>query len=75
MAWLGVGPYIRGKFLVQKAKELGVKPGKDFGLLTNGKSVWVGDKEVRPEDCVEKGQDPSVRYPGFLRSSIWLNQM
>lgn len=61
MAWLGVGPHIRGKFLVQKAKEMGVSPGKDFGLLAKGQSVMVGDKEIKPEDCMEAGQDPSVR--------------
>lgn len=60
VAWLAVGPHIRGKFLVQKAKALGIRPGKDFGLLANGQSVTVGDRVVQPEECLEPGQDPGV---------------
>jgi ribonuclease Z len=44
----------RGKFLVQKAKELGVKPGRNFGLLTNGKSVTTeSGRVVHPHEVME----------------------
>ena len=62
----------RGSFDVQRAKELGVKPGPDYGKLTNGQSVQNADGEtVTPEQVLgpdKPGQGfamldvPSVDY-------------
>jgi ribonuclease Z len=40
------------KFLKDKALELGVKPGPDFGKLQSGTSVKVGDKIINPEQVL-----------------------
>lgn len=43
----------RGKFLVEKAKALGVPPGKMFGQLHQGKDVELPDgRIVKSSDCV-----------------------
>ncbi|GAA5875077.1 hypothetical protein JCM3774_003421 [Rhodotorula dairenensis] len=41
LSYLVVGPRLRGKFLPEKAREAGVKPGKAFAKLVNGERVWV----------------------------------
>lgn len=44
----------RGRFLPNKAKELGVAPGPEFRKLTEGKSVTTtGGRVVTPEECME----------------------
>lgn len=44
----------RGKFLPQKAKELGVTPGPNFAKLTRGESVTTKNgKVVTPEEVME----------------------
>jgi ribonuclease Z len=44
----------RGKFLAKKAQELGVKPGRNFGLLTRGKSVTTeSGRVVHPHEVME----------------------
>jgi len=54
--WLRA-PARRGKFLPKKAKELGVKPGPDFGRLSKGEAVTATDgKLIQPEDCMEVGE-------------------
>ena len=53
-------PQRRGKFQVEKAVALGVEEGKNFGLLTQGKSVRSMTGEwVHPVDCVSE-PDPSA---------------
>ena len=62
----------RGQFDVARAKALGVKPGPDFGKLTNGQSVQNANGEtITPEQVVgadRPGQGvaildiPSVAY-------------
>jgi ribonuclease Z len=42
----------RGKFNPKVAKELGVEPGKDFRVLTEGKSVTTSDGKVVTSDQV-----------------------
>jgi ribonuclease Z len=41
-----------GRFNPERARELGVTPGPDFGRLQHGQSVWVGDREVRPSEVM-----------------------
>ncbi|KAA8908848.1 beta-lactamase-like protein [Sphaerosporella brunnea] len=44
----------RGKFLVQKAKELGVEPGRNFGWLTSGRTVTTASgRVVHPHEVME----------------------
>ncbi|WGI16776.1 ribonuclease Z [Methanonatronarchaeum sp. AMET-Sl] len=38
-----------GKFNREKAIELGVEPGPDFGKLQKGQSIQIGDKKITPE--------------------------
>ncbi|KAJ3446398.1 zinc phosphodiesterase elac protein [Anaeramoeba flamelloides] len=46
-------PPKKGSLNVQKARQLGIKNGKKFGLLKKGVSVKTPDgKVVNPEDCV-----------------------
>jgi len=63
---------VRGQFDVARAKALGVKPGSDFGKLTNGHSVQNADGEwIKPDQVMgpdRPGQGiaildvPSVEY-------------
>ncbi|GAA5968545.1 hypothetical protein JCM11641_007673 [Rhodosporidiobolus odoratus] len=41
LSYLVIGPKKRGRFLPEKAKALGVKPGKAFSRLIAGGKVWV----------------------------------
>ncbi|GAA5820403.1 hypothetical protein JCM3770_002431 [Rhodotorula araucariae] len=41
MSYLVVGPRLRGRFLPDKARALGVQPGKSFSRLITGERVWV----------------------------------
>jgi ribonuclease Z len=45
-----------GRFDEQRAAELGVRPGPDFGRLQRGESVSVGEREVRPEEVLGEGR-------------------
>lgn len=50
----------RGKFLVERAVELGVPKGKLFGQLHHGKDVTLPDgRVVRSADCVSPAVPPS----------------
>jgi ribonuclease Z len=48
----------RGQFDVKRAKALGVKPGPDFGKLTNGQSVQNAEGEVITPDQVMAADRP-----------------
>lgn len=43
------------KFLIDKAKALGVPRGPLLGKLSSGQSVVVGDRVITPEEVTEKG--------------------
>ncbi|KAF9466199.1 beta-lactamase-like protein [Collybia nuda] len=66
LAYIIVGPRVRGKFNVEKANSLGVPAGRQRGILANGKSVTfkvkVGDelieRTVQPEECVGESETP-----------------
>ncbi|KAA1085400.1 hypothetical protein PGT21_005832 [Puccinia graminis f. sp. tritici] len=67
VSYLVIGPRLRGKFLPEKAKQLGVKPGPNFAKLVNGESVQVnGETVVTSDMCVEGGSAGSA----FFISSI-----
>lgn len=68
LAYIVVGPRVRGRFDVEKANVLGVV-GKMRSQLTNGHSVTVtftnenGEQEeriVRPEDVIGPSEPPGV---------------
>ncbi|HBN08320.1 MAG TPA: ribonuclease Z [Cyanobacteria bacterium UBA8530] len=44
-----------GKFSLEKALELGVTPGPDFGRLQRGEAV-MGTREVRPDEVMGEGR-------------------
>lgn len=51
---------LRGKFLAKKAIALGVKPGKQFGLLCNKQEVVLENGVVvKPEDVIEEPETPA----------------
>ncbi|OJT01745.1 Zinc phosphodiesterase ELAC protein 2 [Trametes pubescens] len=61
LAYLLVGPSVRGKFDAKKAKELGVPLGPIRGRLTRGETITFEvddgaggkiERTVKPEDCV-----------------------
>lgn len=61
VSYLVIGPRLRGKFLPEKAKRLGVKPGPDFAKLVNGESIQVNPENLVTSDmCVEGGSAGSV---------------
>ncbi|KAI7941104.1 hypothetical protein MJO28_013389 [Puccinia striiformis f. sp. tritici] len=67
VSYLVLGPRLRGKFLPDKAKRLGVKPGPDFAKLVNGESIQVNEETiVTSEMCLEGGSAGSA----FFISSI-----
>ncbi|BGP57816.1 hypothetical protein JCM8202v2_005463 [Rhodotorula sphaerocarpa] len=49
LSYLVVGPRLRGKFLPEKARAAGVKPGKAFARLVAGERVWVRAQPQVPE--------------------------
>ncbi|KAI0372022.1 hypothetical protein BV20DRAFT_964716 [Pilatotrama ljubarskyi] len=65
LAYLLVGPSVRGKFDAQKAEELCVPRGPIRGLLTKGETITfevvdeqgrIIQRTVRPEECVGPSQ-------------------
>ncbi|XP_038069577.1 zinc phosphodiesterase ELAC protein 2-like [Patiria miniata] len=45
---------MHGRLDVQKAKDMGLKPGPEYGLLKAGKAVTTPDgKEIKPEDVLQ----------------------
>ncbi len=42
----------RGRFLTERAKELGVTPGPQFSILQSGGEIMVGNRRVRSEDVL-----------------------
>jgi ribonuclease Z len=53
------------RFLREKAIELGVNPGPDFGKLHNGNEVKVGDKIIKPEQVLgEERAGVKIVYSG-----------
>lgn len=67
----------RGKFNVEKAKAMGLGPGREYSRLTSGESVTLQDGTViRPEDVVEpalKGSTIAIidcSSKAFLKSLI-----
>lgn len=68
MAYIVVGPRVRGKFDAEKASALGVF-GALRGLLAKGRDVTVKikvgeetvEKIVRPEECIGESEAPGVR--------------
>ncbi|KAJ7272678.1 hypothetical protein B0H12DRAFT_1043818 [Mycena haematopus] len=67
LAYVVVGPSVRGKFDVEKSIELGV-PKNKRSLLTKGENITVTVKEgdqtvqkvVRPLDCIGPSEVPAV---------------
>ncbi|GAA5921209.1 hypothetical protein JCM3775_004142 [Rhodotorula graminis] len=58
VSYLVAGPRLRGRFLPDRARALGVKPGKAFSRLIAGGRVWVADKPaVVPEGQQGAGGD------------------
>ncbi|GAA5824883.1 hypothetical protein JCM11251_005379 [Rhodosporidiobolus azoricus] len=62
LSYLVIGPRKRGKFLPEKAKALGVKPGKAYAKLIAGGRVWVrtgtkGDTEAQAKRDAEKKKE------------------
>jgi len=54
LCFLFLSPPKRGKFLPEKARELGLQPGPDFGRLTRGENVTTANGTiVSPEQCME----------------------
>jgi ribonuclease Z len=70
LAYVIVGPQVRGKFDAQKAKELGIPNGRIRSKLTQGETIRftvkdekgeLMEKVVRPEDCIGESESPGVR--------------
>lgn len=61
LSYLVVGPRLRGKFLPEKARAAGVKPGKAFAKLVNGERVWVRaapePAKPQPAEAATNGED------------------
>jgi ribonuclease Z len=74
LAYIAVGPRVRGKFDVKKAEELGVPFGPKRGKLTKGESVTVKvkvdgrivERVVKPEECVGESEVPVVSQGVFF---------
>jgi ribonuclease Z len=53
------------KFLREKALELGIKPGPDYGKLQRGMAIKLGDRTIKPEDVLgEKRKGLKIVYSG-----------
>lgn len=80
LAYLCVGPSVRGKFDVKKAEALGVPRGPIRGQLTKGETVTfeVDDgnggkiqRTVKPDDCVGPSEAPQVWWSWLVSSSTY----
>ncbi|KAG5640501.1 hypothetical protein DXG03_008289 [Asterophora parasitica] len=68
LAYIVVGPRIRGKFDVKAAVSLGVPSGPLRGQLTKGNSITFKvkvdgedvERTVRPEDCIGESEAPGA---------------
>ncbi|KAH0583074.1 hypothetical protein H2248_010964 [Termitomyces sp. 'cryptogamus'] len=68
LAYVVVGPRVRGKFNAKAAEELGVPSGPLRAQLTRGHSITVKvmvdgemvERVVRPEDCIGESESPGV---------------
>ena len=68
LAYVVIGPRVRGKFDVEKAVELGIPSGPLRAKLTRGESITFkvkrGDEEfertVKPEECIGPSETPGV---------------
>ncbi|KAG6896461.1 hypothetical protein C0992_008112 [Termitomyces sp. T32_za158] len=68
LAYVVVGPRVRGKFNAKAANELGVPSGPIRAQLTRGNSVTIQvmvdgemvERVVRPEDCIGESESPGV---------------
>ncbi|KAI8998136.1 beta-lactamase-like protein [Gaertneriomyces semiglobifer] len=79
ISYICEGPQVPGKFDPVTAKRLGVKAGKDFGILAKGESVTTSEGNVvRPEQVVGPAKPgsifiildcPSTAYIGSLLQS------
>ncbi|GAA5863071.1 hypothetical protein JCM8547_002788 [Rhodosporidiobolus lusitaniae] len=56
LSYLAIGPRKRGKFLPEKAKALGVKPGKAFSRLIAGGRVWIPAVSAVVENGAKGGE-------------------
>ncbi|GAA5907088.1 hypothetical protein JCM8208_004509 [Rhodotorula glutinis] len=56
VSYLVVGPRLRGRFLPDRARALGVRPGKAFSRLIAGGRVWVADKAAPTVAPAPEGQ-------------------
>ncbi|KAJ3276710.1 Zinc phosphodiesterase ELAC protein 2, partial [Borealophlyctis nickersoniae] len=52
MCYICQGPTVKGKFDVAKAEALGVRPGKGYGALYQGRTWIVGDRIVYPHEVM-----------------------
>jgi ribonuclease Z len=69
-------PERRGRFRPDLAIAQGVKPGKDFGLLTRGESVTTAaGKLVKPEACMDKPELPPIALIVCCPSFAHLQQL
>jgi ribonuclease Z len=59
------------KFLREKALELGLTPGPDFGKLQRGIPVKVGERTIQPQDVLGKGRKGrKIVYSGDTRACV-----
>lgn len=81
MAYIVVGPHVRGKFDARRAEELGLY-GPLRGKVARGESVTftVDDgaggtfqRTVKPEDCVGEHETTKVRPLNLLHSNVLSN--
>lgn len=79
LAYIVVGPRVRGKFDVEKAAALGLPLGQIRSRLTRGETVsfmaedGLGqggkvERFVRPEDCIGEIESPGVSTPSKQHS-------
>jgi len=59
------------KFLREKALELGLTPGPDFGKLQSGIPVKVGERTIQPEDVLgDQRKGRKIVYSGDTRACV-----
>lgn len=70
LSYIFTSPPILGKFLADKAKELGIPPGPLYGQLKSGKSVTFLDKDGK-EQSVESHQVVEAGSPGISTAVLY----
>ena len=74
LSFLAIPSQLRGKFLLEKALELGIEPGPDFKILTQGNDLHLDDgRVIKPEQVIEPTPPSQSVLLNYIPSSDYFD--